>query len=524
MTEPSSSAASSPPNPSPADGSSPGASSSGSPALSPTIAPLPVPADEMTVAPSPGAVTASSALPVAGSEAGPVAGPATVSTIASAATQASGAPQRLAIRGDLLDFTADPGFTALDAPGVRFRPDHWLLVENGKVIGAQPGDEPLAGGWQRHDHRGRLVMPGFIDTHVHSPQLDVIASYGTELLDWLNTYTFPAEGRYADLAVAERGAAAFLDTLFAHGTTSAVVFTTVHKQTADTLFAAGQRRGMRLVAGKILMDRHAPDGLRDDVAQAEIDCVDLIERWHGQGRLSYAVTPRFAPTSTREQLQMAGRLCQAYPSVYMQTHLAENRSEVAWVKELFPDARSYLDVYARDGLLNRRSIFAHGIWLDDADRASLAAAGAQIAFCPSSNLFLGSGLFGWAQAAEAGVRVSIATDVGGGTSLSMLRTMADGYKVQALAGQKLTAWKALHAATAGAAEALCLDDEIGSFRVGAAADVAVWDWAVGPVGLHRHGLARDLHERVFAWMTLGDERNLRATFVAGREVYARRAG
>jgi guanine deaminase len=235
------------------------------------------------------------------------------------------------------------------------------------------------------------------------------------------------------------------------------------------------------------------------------------------------VTPRFAPTSSREQLAMAGRLCTSYPDVYMQTHVAENRAEVAWVKELFPDARSYLDVYAREGLLHRRSVFAHGIWLDDTDRAALHEAGAQIAFCPSSNLFLGSGLFGWREAADAGVRVSMATDVGGGTSLSMLRTMADGYKVQAMAGQRLTAWKALHSCTAGAAEALGLADEIGSFAVGSCGDVCVWDWAVGPVGLHRHGLARDLHEKAFAFMTLGDERNLRSAFVGGREVYARRA-
>ena len=199
---------------------------------------------------------------------------------------------------------------------------------------------------RRHDHRGRLILPGFVDTHVHSPQLDVIASYGSELLDWLERHTFPAEGRYADAAHAEAGATLFLDALIAHGTTSAVVFPTVHKVSAEALFAAGAERGMRLVAGKVLMDRNAPAGLVDDVDQAERDCRDLIERWHGNGRLSYAVTVRFAPTSTPEQLAMAGRLCAADPSLYFQTHLAENRDEVRWVHELFPDARSYLDVYA----------------------------------------------------------------------------------------------------------------------------------------------------------------------------------
>jgi len=422
---------------------------------------------------------------------------------------------RFALRADLLDFTATPAWADTGLGGVRFRADHWLLIEDGRIVGAQPGDQAPGDGWACHDHRGRLLMPGFIDTHVHSPQLDVIASYGTELLDWLNTYTFPAELRYADPAHAEAGAAMFLDALIAHGTTAAVVFPTVHKVSANTLFAAAQRRGMRLIAGKVLMDRHAPDGLRDDVAQAERDCVDLIERWHGRDRLAYAVTVRFAPTSTPAQLAMAGQLCAAHSGVYMQTHVAENRAEVRWARELFPEARSYLDVYARAGLLGARSVLAHGIWLDDEDRAALRASGAQIAHSPSSNLFLGSGLFGWRALDAAGVAVSLASDVGGGTSLSMLRAMADAYKVQALAGERLTAWKALHAATLGAAQALGLANEIGSFEPGRMADLCIWDWAVGAAAERRLGVARELHERVFAWMTLGDERNLAAAYVGG---------
>jgi guanine deaminase len=247
----------------------------------------------------------------------------------------------------------------------------------------------------------------------------------------------------------------------------------------------------------------------------------LIGRWHGKGRLAYAVTVRFAPTSSPEQLALAGRLCAADPSLYMQTHLAENRAEVAWVRELFPAARSYLDVYAQAGLLHAKSVFAHGIWLEDADRAALAAAGAQIAHSPSSNLFLGSGLFGWRAAETAGVHVSLASDVGGGTSLSMLRNMAEAYKVQALAGERLTAWKALHAATRGAAEALGLEREIGSLEPGTIADICIWDPAVGAVAGRRHEVARTLHERVFAWMTLGDERNLVESFVAGASRYRR---
>jgi guanine deaminase len=248
---------------------------------------------------------------------------------------------------------------------------------------------------------------------------------------------------------------------------------------------------------------------------------ELIARWHGRGRLAYAVTVRFAATSSPEQLALAGHLCAADPSLYMQTHVAENRAEVRWIKELFPAARSYLDVYAQAGLLNAKSVFAHGIWLDDADRAALAAAGAQIAHSPSSNLFLGSGLFGWRAAEQAGVNVSLASDVGGGTSLSMLRNMADAYRIQALAGERLTAWKALHAATRGAAHALGLGAEIGSLDVGSMADVCVWDRASGPVSARRHEVARTLHEQLFAWMTLADERNLVAAYVAGESRYAR---
>ncbi len=421
----------------------------------------------------------------------------------------------VAIHADLLDFSADPGLSDPDSPAVRWRPDHWLLIDAAGRIEAVQTEAP-GGDWRRVDHRGRLLLPGFIDSHVHCPQLDVIGSWGAGLLEWLNSYTFPAEARHADPALAQAAAALFTDALLAHGTTSAVVFPTVHAASTDALFDAAQKRGMRLVAGKVLMDRHAPDDLRDDVAGAERDCEALIARWHGRDRLAYAVTPRFAATSTDAQLAMAGRLLARHPGLYMQTHVAENRAEVAWVAELFPAARSYLDVYEGHGLLNERAVLAHGIWLDDSDRARLRDRGAQVAFCPSSNLFLGSGLFGWREAAAAGVAVSLASDVGGGTSLSMLRTMADGYKVQALAGTRVTAWALLHAALRGSAHALRLGHEIGSLEPGAMADLCLWDWAVGPVARRRDSLARGLHERVFAWLTLADERNLVETWVAGQ--------
>ncbi len=443
---------------------------------------------------------------------------------------------RHALRADLLDFSHAPAWGSTGLDGVRFRPDHWLLVDGERIAGTLPGHQPPGPEWQPHDHRGRLLMPGFIDTHVHCPQLDVIASHGTGLLDWLNTYTFPAEQRYADPEVAAQGAARFLDALLAHGTTTAVVFPTVHKVSAEALFDAARARGMALVTGKVLMDRHAPPGLMDDVPGARRDCEDLIQRHHGQGRGRYAVTVRFAATSTREQLAMAGELCLRHGGaggVFMQTHVAENTDEVRWIAELFPEARSYLDVYHRHGLLNERAVLAHGIWLDAADRALLRDTGAHIAHSPSSNLFLGSGLFDWQAAVDTPHRVTLASDVGGGTSLSLLRTMSEAYKVQALRGTRLSAWTALHAATRGAADALGLAHEIGHLDVGAMADLALWDWAQGPVAVHRDAIARgtvpgvpaqSLHARVFAFLTLADERNLVGTWVAGRRRHAREQG
>ena len=430
---------------------------------------------------------------------------------------------RIALRGDVLDFTAEPAWGETESTAVRFRPDHWLLIEDGRIAGAQ-AEAPDASHWQLHDHRGRLILPGFIDTHVHMPQLDVIGSFGAGLLDWLETYTFPAEIAYADPQRCAAGAGLFIDALLAHGTTSAVVFPTAHKVSADALFAAARRHGMLLITGKVLQDRHSPDGLRDDVRQAERDCIDLIDRWHGRDRLAYAVTVRFAASSSPEQLAMAGALCAADASLYMQTHVAESRAEVAWIAELYPAARSYLDVYAQAGLLHPRSVLAHGIWIDDADRTALRESGAQIAHSPSSNLFLGSGLFDWRAADRAGAAVSLASDVGGGTSLSMIRTMADAYKVQALAGQRLTAWKVLHATTLGAAKGLRLDGEIGSLEAGCVADVCVWDWAADPVAERRMALVRSLHEKVFAWITLADDRNLVAAYVAGVEQHRQGAG
>jgi guanine deaminase len=433
---------------------------------------------------------------------------------------------------DLLDFTAAPAWGERESGAVRWRPAHWLLVdEAGRIAAVQP-EEP-GPEWVRDEHPGRLLLPGFIDTHVHSPQIAVLGSWGTELLDWLATHTFPAETAWADAEVAQRGSALFLDALLAHGTTAAAVFPTVHAHSAAALFEGAAARGMRMLTGKVLMDRHAPPGLHDDpadVARAERQCIELIQRHHGRGRNAYAVTVRFAPTSTPAQLAMAGALCRADSTLYMQTHVAENRAEGRWVAELFPGARSYLSVYAAEGLVHRRAILAHGIWLDASDRALLRETGAQIAHCPTSNLFLGSGLLDWPQASHAGVAVTLASDVGGGTSLSMLRTAAAAYQVQALrvglndaAEARPTAWALLDAATRGAAQALDLAHEIGRLEPGCMADFTLWDWSVNAVDAERQRRARDLHERVFAWLMLADSRHLAGTWVAGQKRFERSA-
>jgi guanine deaminase len=428
--------------------------------------------------------------------------------------------QRLFL-GTILHFLSDPG-NEPSPTAWQLIEDGALLVENGRVAGVGDADAlraGLAAGAEVVDHRGKLILPGFVDTHVHSAQLDVIASYGTQLLDWLTRYTYPAERRFQDEAHGARMAGIFLDRLLASGTTTASVYPTVHRQSAETLFAAASSRNLRLIAGKVLMDRNCPDYLRDDVAGAEEDCRALIDTWHGKGRLLYALTPRFAPTSTPQQLSMIGRLFNEIPGLHLQSHLAENVDEIRWVRELFPAQRSYLDVYDHFGLLGPRAIYGHCIHTDAADRARIAETGTAIAFCPSSNLFIGSGLFDLDQAQRAGIRVGLASDVGGGTSLSMLQIMADAYKVLQLKGQHLNPWRAFYLATLGGAAALCLDDCIGNFATGKEADFTILDFDAIPILKHRSGIARDFAERLFALMILGDDRAVAATYVLGEAAY-----
>ena len=430
----------------------------------------------------------------------------------------------IAIRADFLHCLRDPGLDGADAAAVEHVRDGLLLVRAGHIERLGPASELLPSVGPDvpvHDWRGRLVVPGFVDTHVHYPQVDVIASHGAQLLDWLERYTFPAEQRFADPAHAADAAAFFLDRLLENGTTTASVFCTVHAGSADAFFAEAARRGLLMLAGKSMMDRNAPVGLRDTAESAYADSRALIERWHGHGRLRYAITPRFAASSTEAQLALAGRLAAEHPTVHIQSHVAENRDEVDWVARLFPQRRSYLDVYDHHGLLRERAVYAHCIWLDDTDRARLAAAGTAAAFCPTSNLFIGSGLYDLRQALAAGHRVGLGSDVGAGTGYSMLRTLGEAYKVQQLLGTSLHPAYALYLATLGGARALYLDDRIGSLVPGRDADLAVLDPAATPLLARRTTLRDDPLDAIFALTALGDDRAIAATYAAGVPVHRR---
>ncbi|CAL94840.1 guanine deaminase [Azoarcus olearius] len=425
-----------------------------------------------------------------------------------------------AVRGEILHFLADPADRS-DAL-VHF-PDGLLLIENGHIAALGPAPAMLATlppELPVTDHRGKLILPGFVDTHVHYAQTDIIASHGEQLLAWLERYTFPAEARFADPAHAAEVAAFFCDELLRNGTTTALAFATVHPASVDALLSAAHARRMRMIAGKVLMDRNCPPALRDTAHGGYAASKALIERWHGTGRLGYAVTPRFAPTSSDAQMRLAGQLYAEYPDLHLQSHVAENRSEVAWAAQLYPTARSYLDVYEGFGQLGPRTVFAHCIWLDDADRARMAATGAAISFCPTSNLFLGSGLFDLDRAHAQGVRVGIGTDVGGGTSFSMLQTLNEAYKVLQLNGQHLSPERAFYLATLGGARSLYLDHRIGNFAPGKEADFVVLDPAATPL-LARRALAGTLAERLFVLMMLGDDRCIAATHILGEPAWTR---
>ncbi len=435
-----------------------------------------------------------------------------------------------ALRGALVSFKDDP-FAVGDQQAMYYESDGLVIMQDGKItaVGDYASLKHMLQGVQPTHYRDALILPGFIDTHVHYPQTQIIGAYGAQLIEWLNKYTFVAEQQFADEDHARAVADVFLQESLRCGTTTASVYCTVHPASADAFFSAAAGRRMRMIAGKVLMDRNAPAALTDTAQSGYDDSLALINKWHGQGRLSYAITPRFAPTSTPEQLEAAGALWQRHPDTYLQTHISENPSEVEWVRQLYPQCAGYLDVYSNYGLVGPRAVFGHAVHLTEDEWLHLGESGSAVAHCPTSNAFLGSGLFDFARALQPeapapAVRTGLATDVGGGTSLSMLRTMGEAYKIGQFGRYSLSAPKAFYLATRGAAHALYLDDKIGSIAPGMEADLLVLDLKSTPLIDFRMKHCNDLDEALFVQMTLGDDRATRAVYVDGQLAYSSSTG
>jgi len=423
----------------------------------------------------------------------------------------------IALTGSFLHCLDDPKTAGQDV--VEYIDNGVMVIDSGRISALGPATTvKIPSGAKQLNYAGKLIVPGFIDTHVHFPQVDVIASYGTQLLDWLERYTFPAEAKFHDKAHAADTAEFFLEQLLANGTTTALVFGTVHKASIDAFFTAAAKRSLRMICGKVMMDRNAPDELCDTPETAYTDSAELIRTWHGKQRLGYAVTPRFAPTSSEAQLKVATQLLDEHPTVHLHTHLSENHDECAWVSELFPDCKDYLGVYEKFSLVRRRSVFAHSLHLSTREWKALAQANASIAHCPTSNLFIGSGLFKLNEADKHNVRVGLGTDIGGGDSFSLLRTINEAYKVQQLQQVSLSPERALYLATLGGARALDLDAEIGSFAIGKEADMVVLDDSATSLTARRAKTVKDWRERLFMLMMLGDDRSVFETLVLGQPV------
>ena len=429
-----------------------------------------------------------------------------------------------AIRGRFLDIQHTVNQASDITNAVRYIEDGLLITKDGKIewFGTwNEGQNQLPKDIEVQHYPDQLIVPGFVDTHIHFPQTEMIGAYGEQLLEWLNTYTFPTEIQFADKNYADKIAKFFVNELLKNGTTTALVFCTVHPQSVDALFEVAEQHQMRLIAGKVMMDRHAPQDLCDTAESAYTDSKALIKKWHGKGRNLYAITPRFAPTSTPEQLEKAGQLKAEHPDVYVHTHLSENKNEIAWVKELFPEQKGYLDVYHHYGLTGSRSVFAHCVHLENDEWDCLHNTDSAIAFCPTSNLFLGSGLFPLKKTWEKQVKVGLGTDVGAGTSFNQLQTLNEAYKVQQLQGDKLSAYEALYHATLGGAKALDLDSKIGNFNAGKEADFVVLDLKPTALQALRQERVKGIEDALFALMTMGDDRNIYRTYIYGEIAYAK---
>ncbi|MGO6813848.1 guanine deaminase [Rhizobium brockwellii] len=423
------------------------------------------------------------------------------------------------LRGRLLSFHRAP-LSLADSQSYLYEEDGGLLVEDGLITAVGPyGDikAKAAADTVEIDHRPHLIMPGFIDMHLHFPQMQVIASYAANLLEWLNTYTFPEECRFVESAHAEMIATHFYDELIRHGTTTAVAYCSVHKTSTDAFFAEAMRRNMRMVGGKVMMDRNAPQGLLDTPEMGYDETRQVISDWHGKGRNHVAITPRFAITSTPAQLEATSALAREFPDLHIQTHLSENHDEIKFTCELYPDALDYTDIYAHYGLLGPKSLFGHAIHLSEREADAMNEAGAVAVHCPTSNLFLGSGLFPLKALTrrEKPVRIGVATDIGGGSSYSMLRTMDEAYKIQQLLGERLNPLESYYLMTRGNAEALSLADRIGTLQPGTEADLVVLDAAATPAMALKMEVVKTLPEELFLLQTMGDDRAIAETYVAG---------
>ena len=432
-----------------------------------------------------------------------------------------------AIRGAALSFRGDPFLMGAEA-ATQYESDALVVMEGGliKAFGAYVDiKKTLPPNTTVTTYTDALILPGFIDLHVHYPQTQIIGAYGKQLIDWLNRYTFVAEQQFADINHAREVSRFFLDECLRVGTTTAMVYGTVHAHSVDVFFEAAAERNMRMIAGKVMMDRNAPDALCDTAQSSYDDSKALIEKWQGnsESRLGYAITPRFAPTSSPAQLEAAGALWREFPDVHMQTHISENTDEVAWVNQLFPNHQGYLDVYDHYGLVNKRAVFGHGIHLTDDEWQRLHDVGAGVAHCPTSNEFLGSGLFRFdnAKNKDRPVRVGLGTDIGAGTCLSPLRTMGEAYKIGELCGHSLCAADAYYLSTRGAAEALHLEDKIGSIAAGMEADLVVLGLKSTPLVEFRMKFCNSIEEVLAVQMTMADDRATRAVYVAGELVYER---
>lgn len=416
------------------------------------------------------------------------------------------------LRGRVLSFHNEP--QGGDTTALTYIEDGALLIRDG-VIEKRGEYGDLKGKVREIDHRPNLLMAGFIDAHIHFPQVQVIASWGAQLLDWLENYTFPAEMQFGDLTHAARMAGAYFDLLTAHGTTTAASYCSVHSTSVEAFFTEAERRNMCMIGGKVMMDRGAPEGLLDTAQTGYDDSKALIEKWHGKGRAHYAITPRFAITSTPEQLSAAGTLAREHPDCFVQTHVDENPNEISLVAELYPDAPDYMGVYESHGLLGPRALLGHCIHLTDREIGLIAETRSKPVFCPTSNLFLGSGLYDDARLRKRGIKGAIATDVGGGTSYSMLQTMNEGYKVLQMQRQQKHPFEAFHWITRGNAVALGLEERIGTLDEGSDADIVVLNARATAEMRLRAETVESLAEELFLLMVLGDDRAVEQTYVAG---------